>query len=399
MAAAHAAAPGPAMAPPPLPKGRARPAPRPPPRLPNETLLAVFAELGAPDLLTLRRVSRRFKALAEFLLADVLQAQVVEGARARKLAVAALRELEREKRPRMLHYRCRTRPACYAPADRASLSSVHRCPAHRTFLQPMTFQEINELRFMRDPPHEVRVVCACLSLLYSQPVVLPGQTEEDAVQAAGDWGQVRKVMASRAFRSWLVNLEPGVDEVPLANVRPVEKIIMNDAHISYQNVRRINQPAYKLLIVVAAIIQIVNIQDELRTKRRACQTIESRLSRSSYLLGCIGGPRKPLAPAPDEEDEGKEPPSRADTDATLADPGGAAEPIDLNEDDFAEDEAAAFAYGVGEQAGGEEVDGFADAPEDASMGGPWDEDVEMEAEPAQDAGSSDAGGEGSEMAP
>lgn len=72
---------------------------------------------------------------------------------------------------------------------------------------------------MRDPPHEVRIVCACLSLLYR----LPDPALELNIVQACDWNSVRKVMASRAFRAWLVNLEPGVDEVALANVRPVEK--------------------------------------------------------------------------------------------------------------------------------------------------------------------------------
>lgn len=109
---------------------------------------------------------------------------------------------------------------------------------------------------------------------------------------------------------------------------------MNDHHISYQNVRRINLPAYKLLIVVAAIIQIVNIQDELTNKSRVCRKADSKLARTRYLLNCIGGPRRKGSvegaagvggaaawdvDVDEDEVEGKEPPSRADTDATIVD--------------------------------------------------------------------------------
>lgn len=74
---------------------------------------------------------------------------------------------------------------------------------------------------MRDPPHEVRIVCVCLSLLHR----VPGK-DEAAVEKATEWSYVKKVMASRVFRAWLVNLEPGVDSVPLANVRLVEKWVL-----------------------------------------------------------------------------------------------------------------------------------------------------------------------------
>lgn len=97
-----------ALAPPPLPNAKAT---QPePPLLPNETLVAIFGELGLADLLTLRRASRKFKALAEFLLADLLQKVIAEQRRAKNLADAALRESEREKRPRMQHYRWVGRP-------------------------------------------------------------------------------------------------------------------------------------------------------------------------------------------------------------------------------------------------------------------------------------------------
>lgn len=112
---------------------------------------------------------------------------------------------------------------------------------------------------------------------------------------------------------------------------------MNDPHISYQNVRRVNLPAYKLLIVVAAVIQIVIIQDELTQKSRSVRRAEGKLSRSRYLLRAVGGPRKPSPEDFDEElEETKEPPSRADTDVTAVDAEGDG-PIVLTEEDFADD--------------------------------------------------------------
>lgn len=110
--------------PPPLPKavspinGQSQSAAggdREPPLLPNETLVAIFAELGLPDLLTLRRASRRFKALAEFLLADLLHRNLVEQRKAKKVADMAMRDLEREKKPRMQHYRWVARDAPKIP--------------------------------------------------------------------------------------------------------------------------------------------------------------------------------------------------------------------------------------------------------------------------------------------
>jgi hypothetical protein len=77
--------------------------------------MAIFTLLPLGDLLTLRLCSGRFKALSEFLLSDVLQKLLSEQKKARKGAEGGLRELEREKRPRMVHYRCvtRTAPRCW----------------------------------------------------------------------------------------------------------------------------------------------------------------------------------------------------------------------------------------------------------------------------------------------
>ena len=123
---------------------------------------------------------------------------------------------------------------------------------------------------------------------------------------------------------------------------------MNDPHISYQNVRRVNLPAYKLLIVVAAVIQIVNIQDELTQKTRGVRKAEGKLARSRFLLRAVGGPRKPGADGMEDDpvDEEKEPPSRADTDATAVD----GEPIVLTDDDFADEDGSDFGeeHGYGE---------------------------------------------------
>jgi hypothetical protein len=103
---------------------------------------------------------------------------------------------------------------------------------------------------------------------------------------------------------------------------------MNDPHISYANVRRINTPAYKLLIVVAAIIQIVNISDELSTKIREVEEKRSRVERTGSLLRAVGGPRRKVLV--EEEEEKPEPPSRADTDVTFVQDDG----LEINEEDF-----------------------------------------------------------------
>ncbi|KAJ3333797.1 hypothetical protein HDU93_008371, partial [Gonapodya sp. JEL0774] len=194
------------------------------------------------DLLTLRRTSRRFRGIAEDVLVGKL-ADLIYDAYIRKKGIdQSVEELERDKGPRMAHY--------------------------RTFLSGLSQHEINELRFMRDPPHE---------------------------------------MASRAFRNWLVSLERGVDAVAVENVRPVEKIIMNDSHISYQNVRRVNIAAYRLLIVVAAVIQVVNILDEFKTRRHTSDSISNQISRYKYLIACCAdfgdryGSRR--SPREDEEDQ------------------------------------------------------------------------------------------------
>ncbi|KXS13921.1 hypothetical protein M427DRAFT_359896 [Gonapodya prolifera JEL478] len=255
--------------------------------LPNETLIHIFEGLyDLIDLLSLRCASRRFRGLAEIVLTDRLE-DLVQMSHGRKKAMdQSVVELERDKGPRMSHY--------------------------RTFLTGLSHQEVNELRFMRDPPHEVRVVCGCISILFgglhhalppsssssappsTHPTATPGAgpssgvltppsspsphshshltpspphyphppsppytpspsppsspahsqshshsthsstttpapleqspaQEEAAIVMSLEWPEVRKRMRSQAFKSWLVGLDRGVDRVSVANVRPVEK--------------------------------------------------------------------------------------------------------------------------------------------------------------------------------
>lgn len=47
-------------------------------------------------------------------------------------------------------------------------------------------------------------------------------------------------MSRYDFRTWLTNLRAGVDYVPIANVRKVERIIMLDPSITYENLRQVS---------------------------------------------------------------------------------------------------------------------------------------------------------------
>ncbi|TPX31541.1 hypothetical protein SmJEL517_g05168 [Synchytrium microbalum] len=261
--------------------------------LPNEIYLLYFQLLSTTHLLTIRLVSHRLKLLVDYELDARMKISLVELSKRRHDVDSKYVEAERVKRPHLRHY--------------------------RQFLFNISAAELSEATSYKVPPPEIKTVCECLCLLRggnnhpltgpvsapTSPTTFPNgpvdvahpTTPNVSTRPFGDessppvmsWSSLKKLMTRYDFRTWLTNLRAGVDYIPISNVRRVERIIMLDPTITYENLRQVSMAGYKLLIIVAAVLQYCTIAEDLRVKRRELSNLDRKFTRCKLFLGAISG--------------------------------------------------------------------------------------------------------------
>ncbi|KAI8808489.1 hypothetical protein BJ742DRAFT_668086, partial [Cladochytrium replicatum] len=241
--------------------------------LPNELLLLVFAKTDTSVLLTMRYSSTRMKRLVEVVLASRLESTTTELSVRRTLSAKRFFEAEKVKRPHLRHY--------------------------RQFLRNISTNEITEATWYTTPPPELQTVCECLCILkgtnsFSVGMGNNGTATTTSTSSPGrsrtpsmTWPTIKKLMTRYDFKTWLTNLRMGVDHIPYAAAKRVERIIMLDPSITYERLRDVSMAGHKLLIIVAACLQYCTISEDLRIKSRELSTIDRSLDRAALLLECV----------------------------------------------------------------------------------------------------------------
>lgn len=219
-------------------------------RLPNELLITVLAQFGITELLQLRGVNRRFRALAE----DALLARFTEKMSYHSGHLSGLNEklteLRNDTRPRLQHY--------------------------RQFLQDTAIADVKEVCWYTTVPQELKTVCACLAVL-----------KDGNVSEATSWAEIKKLFGRQDFKGWYAALRENVEKIPLENLKAVERIIMYDPLITYERLREVSMIGYRILIVVAAALQFGLIHTEIRKQKVEIHTHENQLRICEYYVDCI----------------------------------------------------------------------------------------------------------------
>ncbi|KAJ1557429.1 hypothetical protein HK405_016048, partial [Cladochytrium tenue] len=131
-----------------------------------------------------------------------------------------------------------------------------------------------EAAWYASPPDELKSVCECLCILHLGDGGGSGGGESPMA-----WAAIRKHMARYDFRSWLSNLRTRVSGIAPGAVRRVEAVIVSNAAITYERLRDVSTPGYKLLIVVAACLQHARAAGELRARRGEAEAARGRAER------------------------------------------------------------------------------------------------------------------------
>ncbi len=234
--------------------------------LPNELLQELFEWIAIPDLLMLRACCKVIKPNAEFVLGRRFKLVIPRLERDLLYADAIVQTLESEKQPRMEHY--------------------------RTFLKNASIACLNNVASQEPVADETLTVVACLSVLYrgmdlsrakwiGEDLIL----DTSSVERIKNWPNLVKLIKSSTFHTWFLRLgRLDIHEwIPVDHISPVESIIMNDDRIQYAHIRQVDQDSYRLLIVVAACIQVVHISNELKTKRQTAYGLQTRLNKLRLL--------------------------------------------------------------------------------------------------------------------
>lgn len=224
--------------------------------LPNEVLMTIMTHSQTTDLLNVRRTERRMHKLANVVLHDRLALPVDILQRTVETLNNSFKSLLNIKKPQMIHY--------------------------QQFLVDLSSNEIAEAIWYTSPPHELRTVCECLAILYG--IDVPPTNPEQQTQ---QWAALKKSMARYDFKTWFTNLTTNVQSIPMSSVSQVEDIIRLDPTITYERLREVSLPGYKLLIIVAACLQYVKIWDEVQQRKSELSTFEVKASHAKLFLSCI----------------------------------------------------------------------------------------------------------------
>ncbi|KAJ3280020.1 hypothetical protein HDU76_009317, partial [Blyttiomyces sp. JEL0837] len=301
---------------------------RPIPHFPNELLLLIFSYLPTSTLLLLRLTTHKLKNLTEVTLEQRLTTQIESLEQTYEKNDEVYRALEKEKRPHLRHYRGFLRnvsindvtEATWYASPPEELKTVCEClcilrgganfggmastPTSRknsiTSVNSIS-NGLNNVTISHDPesPRSSTTTPAPSSAATSagnspttstaastgsNTTITPVDNASLPPFEPNSWSTIKKTMTRYDFKTWLTNLRVGVDYIPFANVKRVEKIIMMDPDITYERLREVSTAGYKLLILVAACLQYCSIAEDLKGRRRDVVLVEKRCSKLKYFL-------------------------------------------------------------------------------------------------------------------
>ncbi|KAI8926338.1 hypothetical protein BC831DRAFT_400104 [Entophlyctis helioformis] len=247
------------------------------PHLPNELIILIFETMDTKKLLHVRLTTRKFKALADVVLADRFSKPTWLLSQTTKTLKSAFTELNDTQRPYMDHY--------------------------SQFLVNLPSTDVTEATWYTAPPQELQTVCECLCILRGAVPVPANATPASLAgpqRIAMSWPAIKRIMGRYDFKTWFVGLDKTAKTIDAANVRRVEDIIRMDPLITYERLRDVSQAGYKLLIVVAACLQFGNIYNQIETRRAELVSFERKFDRSTRFLAAVGGSQTAfmLKPAP-----------------------------------------------------------------------------------------------------
>jgi len=207
------------------------------------------------DPTTLRLLNRKFKALSNIVLSRVYQSKV-DSLSIECLALNGdFKALQAVKNPQLDHFR-------------------------QFLMVPTTMENLNEIIWYTNAQIEVQSVCECLVRLFGAYKDIDSETRIS-------WIEIRKTMRKQEFKLWIANLAVNVEFVDIQDTKKVEQIIRVDPLITYERLREVSMPAYRLLILVAATLQYSTISSELALSKSKLSMVEKRLSRSTSFLDCL----------------------------------------------------------------------------------------------------------------
>ncbi|KAJ1554993.1 hypothetical protein HK405_003489 [Cladochytrium tenue] len=242
--------------PPALPAARRT---RTPAQLPPELHLAILSFAPTPAVLQFRLASRASRAIADAVLGSRTAVAAAQLGERRSVAEDRLAAAEAEWLPLLRHY------AGFLGGSGGATTAV---------------ADAAEAAWYASPPDELKTVCECMCILH----LGDGGGGNESPMA---WAAIRKHMARYDFRSWLSNLRTRVSGIAPGAVRRVEAVIVSNAAITYERLRDVSTPGYKLLIVVAACLQHARAAGELRARRGETEAARRLAERMEAFRGAL----------------------------------------------------------------------------------------------------------------
>ncbi|KAI9101255.1 hypothetical protein DFS34DRAFT_562169, partial [Phlyctochytrium arcticum] len=228
---------------------------------PTEIVLILMEHMTTRELCKTRYVSKSFAAMVSVILTPRVLSRIGN------LTVD------------MVHAN-----TAYTALERSKLPDLH---SSRQFLRDIPLTEVKEATWYATPPAEMQTICECLCILFGQAGSTQNRRSSNKasshlddmpeVDAPLPWSTIKKIMSRYDFKTWLMNLRTGVDFIPAAQIKKVERILMVDPQITYERVREVSMAGYRLLILVAACWQCGTIMEDLRVMRKAVQTLETKV--------------------------------------------------------------------------------------------------------------------------
>jgi hypothetical protein len=100
------------------------------------------------------------------------------------------------------------------------------------------------------------------------------------------WNSVKK-MSARSIKEWFI----GLSTIDYFGVMQVEAIIQRDQDITYERLLEVSNPSYRLLIVVAAMLQYANLSEGIKIEQRSMNALKKSLLRSEVFVGFLASPQ------------------------------------------------------------------------------------------------------------
>ncbi|KAJ3334896.1 hypothetical protein HDU91_002463 [Kappamyces sp. JEL0680] len=210
--------------------------------------------MSISDLLKLRLVSKKYRAMADELLFIYLEPNYLRLCVDSRQAVLVKQEVVQTRTPHLDHFR-------------------------NFLIDPKTQQHLTEVIWYANAPIEVQSVCECLVRLKGG-VDLPDDERMS-------WTEIRKVLKRTEFKLWLNSLATNVDFIDIRNTRKVENIIRLDPLITYERLREVSVAGYKFLIFVAACLQYSTNDHEIAIVREKAEKLEAALELAGRFMDCI----------------------------------------------------------------------------------------------------------------